>query len=233
MSISGLFTIGLSGVNAFSQSLETVSNNIANSQTTGFRRAVTEFSTLASNNAVGGGIEGGGVDATAQTQVSEQGAITRTSVTTNLAIAGNGFFVVSQADDGAAAPDELSFTRAGDFSLTEDGALENAGGFRLFGATITGNGNAAAGSLASLSEISIDAEQSLSAPTQTLTIAGQISQDTPIGEGITRQVSIINQAGVAQSLNVSLQRSTANAFQANIFAEGDADTPVALSLIHI
>ena len=102
MGFPGLFAIGLSGVNAYSASLEAVSNNIANTQTTGYKRVQTDFSTLIQGEAPEGGLNGGGVQGVNRQLVTEQGAITRTNSATDLAVSGDGFFVVSETADGNA-----------------------------------------------------------------------------------------------------------------------------------
>ena len=149
MSFSGIFAAGLSGVAAYSQSLESISSNIANSQTDGFKRSVTSFSDLiprdsaALSEAVGTGSVGQGVSASSSVAADEQGSISRTGTPTNIAISGQGFFVVSEtvsSNDSTAL-----FTRAGDFSADADGNLLNSGGFYLQGIAAGTNGDAAVG----------------------------------------------------------------------------------------
>lgn len=144
MSFNGLFSIGLSGLSAYSTGLEAVSSNIANSQTTGYKRLSTAFADLLSvdapsfNTAIGAGVAGTGVAALTRQHIGEQGAVTRTDAPTNLAVLGGGFFVVSR-EPGAAAAESL-FTRAGDFRIDTLGNLVNAGGFYLKGAAGAGSG---------------------------------------------------------------------------------------------
>lgn len=148
MSFSGLFAIGVSGVNAFSQSLEAISSNIANSQTDGYRRARVDFSTLlgdadaAVSTTVGSGRVGAGVASTGFSFVDEQGAIIRTDNEGDLAISGDGFFVVRDESlaDSAANDDALLFTRAGAFRLNANGDLVNAGGLSLQGVPVGASG---------------------------------------------------------------------------------------------
>ncbi|MEZ5895501.1 MAG: flagellar hook basal-body protein [Parvularculaceae bacterium] len=159
MSFSGLMSIGLSGLNAFAKGLEAVSSNIANSQSSGYKRVRTDFSDLipvgapSLNQTVGAGVIGTGVSAAARQLVDEQGAILRTNEHTNIAIAGDGFFVVSK--DVTPANDFL-FTRAGDFSPDALGNLVNASGLYLQGATIDASGAASVGSLAGLETVNIN-----------------------------------------------------------------------------
>jgi flagellar hook protein FlgE len=150
--------IGVSGLNAFATGLESVSANIANSQTSGYKRVRTDFSDLipidtpSLNQAVGSGGIGSGVAATARQLVNEQGAVIRTNEETNIAIAGDGFFVVSQ---DVTPTNEFLFTRAGDFSPDALGNLVNASGLFLQGAAVDAAGNSAVGSLAGLETVNI------------------------------------------------------------------------------
>ncbi|MGF1543540.1 MAG: flagellar hook-basal body complex protein [Parvularculaceae bacterium] len=145
MSFSGLLSIGVSAVNAFSAGLEALSNNVANSQTDGFREARVNFSDLvASRDAslgggVGGRVVGGGALAETTRDVNAQGAIARTGEDGDIAILGDGFFVVSEPADADALlidADALIFTRAGGFRADASGRLVNAAGQFLQGAAI-------------------------------------------------------------------------------------------------
>jgi flagellar hook protein FlgE len=79
--------------------LGTVADNIANSSTTGYKRASAEFSSLVLDS---GGAEyvSGSVDTHTRYAISEQGSFKFTSSVTDLAVKGNGFFIVSGGDNG-------------------------------------------------------------------------------------------------------------------------------------
>lgn len=159
MSFSGLFSIGFSSLSAFSAGLEAVSSNIANSQTTGYKRVRTDFANLIPsdaaflNQSVGAGVVGSGVAAVARQLVGEQGAVTRTNIATNAAIAGNGFFIVS-SDPASNGPSSFLFTRAGDFRTNALGDFVNSAGFYLQGAPAGSTGRA--GSLQSLQTVNVN-----------------------------------------------------------------------------
>lgn len=162
MSFSGVFATGLSGLTAFASSFETVSNNIANSQTAGFKRARTDFSDLLSADApeIGGKI-GRGVDATSRQLVTEQGALKRTDAATDLAISGDGFFVVSK---DATPTSEILFTRSGDFTANTAGDLANGAGYFLRGIPVGADGAAPGiASINALSVVNINREPPLAA----------------------------------------------------------------------
>ena len=170
MTFSGVFAIGLSGVNAFNDSLQAVSSNIANSQTAGYKRVETDFSELVTQNApelneaIGTGVAGTGVAATNSQRITEQGSITRTGTQTNLAIAGDGFFVVSNRADADPASNPFVFTRAGGFSADSAGNLVNAAGYFLRGAPLDASGAAPSlGSLNNLETVNINRNPPLAA----------------------------------------------------------------------
>ncbi len=136
MSILGAMFTAVSGVNAQSRSLGHISDNIANSQTTGYKRVETRFETLitVSNQNLHAP---GGVIASPYFANGIQGNITQTQDNTNLAITGNGFFVVSRASNQTATQTSFEalryYTRAGDFQVNRDGYLVNNGGYYLNG----------------------------------------------------------------------------------------------------
>ena len=139
MSILGAMFTAVSGVNAQSRSLGHISDNIANSQTTGYKRVETRFETLitVSNQNLH---SPGGVIASPFYANSVQGNITQTQNNTNLAITGNGFFVTSRASNQTATDTTFDalryYTRAGDFEVNRDGYLVNNGQYYLNGWTV-------------------------------------------------------------------------------------------------
>jgi flagellar hook protein FlgE len=133
----GSFSAGLSGLNANGQYLAVIGNNLANINTIGFKSSAVTFMDLVSQTVGGSSVNpmqvGLGVVTGSISPVFSQGAIENTREATNVAIQGNGFFVVSDPNgDGG-----LSYTRAGNFSLNNEGALVTPDGFRVQGYTAT------------------------------------------------------------------------------------------------
>jgi flagellar hook protein FlgE len=126
MSLFGMMRTGSSGMNAQANRLSTVSENIANANTTGYKRASTEFSSLIlpSSN---GAYNSGGVETKVRYSISEQGPTTFTTSGTDMAINGGGFFIVS-GENGS-----NFLTRAGAFVSDGDGNLVNSAGYTLMG----------------------------------------------------------------------------------------------------
>ncbi|KAF5881064.1 MULTISPECIES: flagellar hook protein FlgE [Rhizobium] len=126
MSIFGSMKTAVSGMNAQANRLSTVADNIANVNTTGYKAVSTSFSSLVLPSS-GGNYNSGGVQTSVRQAVSDQGDISYTTSTTDLAISGDGFFIV-QGPDGTPV-----LTRAGDFTKDDEGNLVNAAGFMLMG----------------------------------------------------------------------------------------------------
>jgi flagellar hook protein FlgE len=126
MSLYGTMRTGVSGMNAQANRLSTVADNIANANTTGYKKANTQFSSLILPT-TGGAYNSGGVTTDVRYSISSQGTFTYTTSATDLAINGKGFFIV-QGSDGVEY-----LTRAGAFTPMDDGTLQNSAGFTLMG----------------------------------------------------------------------------------------------------
>ena len=128
----GSFSAGLSGLNANAEALSVIGNNLANINTVGFKASSVSFEDLVYQN-VGGSSEnptqiGLGVGIAEITPIFAQGTIEASRVATNVAIQGNGFFML----DGSAGQ---SYTRAGNFSFDKQGTLVTPDGQKVQGYT--------------------------------------------------------------------------------------------------
>lgn len=126
MSIFGTMKTAVSGMNAQANRLGTVGDNIANSSTVGYKRSSTAFSTLVLPSTKGS-YTSGGVGSNIRYSISEQGSIQYTTSSTDLAIQGEGFFIVSDQNDSP------YLTRSGSFQKDANGYLVNTAGFQLMG----------------------------------------------------------------------------------------------------
>ena len=120
------FRIALSGVNAAQADLNVTANNIANTSTTGFKGSRTEFADMfaVSLQGVSSNASGNGVRVAAVAQQFAQGNIEFTDSNLDLALSGQGMFILS--DQGA-----LAYTRAGAFQMNRDGYVVNSMNQRL------------------------------------------------------------------------------------------------------
>src|SRR6476659_3727242 len=128
MGIFGARTTAVGGLRANSYALENVSGNIANSQTTAFKRIDTSFLDLIPQTALTSQLAGG-VTTQSRSTNSVQGDVQTASVATFMAINGNGFFAVQKPGtftDGEPVFDCFyRYTRRGDFQLDKNGYLVN------------------------------------------------------------------------------------------------------------
>jgi len=118
------FSIALSGLNAASKDLQVTGNNIANSNTTGFKESRAEFTDVFSASAFGVGrtLAGSGVKVANVAQQFNQGATNFTNNNLDMAVAGEGFF--SMAGDSTASKSTI-YTRSGEFKVNNEGFIVN------------------------------------------------------------------------------------------------------------
>ena len=145
MGIFGALTTAVTGMRAQSYALENISGNIANSQTTAFKRIDTAFRDLIPDQPIYAQLAGNVV---AQSRLTNtvQGDIQSASISTFMAINGDGFFVVQKpsniADNRPVFDGVNLYTRRGDFQTDKDGFLVNGAGYYLMGIPVdatTGN----------------------------------------------------------------------------------------------
>ncbi len=139
------FQQGLSGLNVSAKALDAIGNNIANSNTVGFKTSQVQFADVyaASLSGGGGGQIGIGASAPSIAQLFTQGNITTTNNPLDLAINGGGFFRLS--DSGTPV-----YSRNGQFSLDKDGYVVNPGGLRVTGYGVDDTGAIVPGDFADL-----------------------------------------------------------------------------------
>lgn len=145
MGIFGALTTAVTGMRAQSFALENISGNIANSQTTAFKRTDTSFEDLIADNIPSKQVAGS-VVANSRGTITVQGDVQAASIGTFMAINGDGFFVVQKPtalNDGRPTFNGVDmYTRRGDFQLDQNGYLVNGAGYFLSGIpidTTTGN----------------------------------------------------------------------------------------------
>ncbi|MEI7571400.1 MAG: flagellar hook protein FlgE [Alcaligenaceae bacterium] len=126
------FAIGLSGLNAASANLKVIGDNIANSDTKGFKQTYLDIQNVVSNTrgSSANGVNGmaSGADATHKRQDFSQGTITKTTNALDIALEGNGFFEVQNP-----VSKEVVYTRAGAFKEDSAGHLVTSNGHQLVG----------------------------------------------------------------------------------------------------
>lgn len=131
------FNIALSGIQSASNELDIIGNNVANAGTTGFKKSRAEFSDVYAASALGTSTNavGSGVKLASVTQQFNQGNVAFTGNNLDLAISGEGFFRLNDAEGST------SYTRSGAFSLDNQGFIVNNQGKRLMGNPADNSGN--------------------------------------------------------------------------------------------
>ncbi len=131
MGLGGAMNSGISGLQSFSNSMSVIGNNLANTNTAGFKASRTLFSDLMPDTVSGSGGSsqiGRGAGLAVVDDIFKQGSIESTSSGLDLAIEGSGFFIVRNPDN-----EMNNYTRAGTFRLDEAGYLTNPEGYVVQG----------------------------------------------------------------------------------------------------
>ena len=131
MSLLSALSAGTTGLEASSLELSVVGDNIANSNTIGFKAGRAAFEDALTQSVIGGtGEIGLGARFKAVQKILTQGALTSTGIATDLALQGSGYFIVNGNHNGQTAN---FYTRAGQFTIARDGYLVNLEGLRIQG----------------------------------------------------------------------------------------------------
>lgn len=230
MSLNGMMRTSVSGMAAQANRLSTVADNIANSSTNGYKRARAEFSTLVIPNATGA-YQSGGVNTSIRYAISQQGALQYTTSVTDLAVNGNGFFVVQ---DAGGTP---YLTRAGSFVLDSQGRLVNAAGYYLMGYPYTsGDPAAVANGFAGMQPIQISQDALIAAPSTfgkfTANLPANadvvVAADLPSANAATATYSakssmvVYDNLGGEVLLDIYYTKTGANTWEVTVYNQADA-----------
>ena len=184
MSINGAMMAGVSGLTANAAALSTISQNIANVNTVGYKRASTEFSTVVNAQTAGASYSAGGVQAAARHFISQAGQLQRTTSGTDLAIAGQGFFVVTEKSENLTLSDARLFTRAGAFKIDDLGYLQNTSGLYLQGWPVDADGvvNSDPSDMSRLRTINVGSVGGAAEPTTRVGLNANLKSSQPVNE---------------------------------------------------
>jgi flagellar hook protein FlgE len=175
MALSSALYSGISGMNTNGTAMSVIGNNIANTNTVGFKSSRTVFSDLLSSSVNGSGGPsqvGRGTGLSTVDNIFAQGTFETTDSQTDLAIEGEGLFVVRSSDN-----DGLYYTRAGSFSFDGNGYLTNAEGYRVQGKPYV-NGLLSG---ADATDIKVDINAGIPAKmTNSLTLSTNLDANSPI-----------------------------------------------------
>lgn len=220
MSILGAMYAAVSGLNANSNALGIISDNIANANTIGYKDTSTDFLNLVTQSGISGEYSPGGVRSQPSFHISSQGAIQTASSPTDLAIAGGGLFVVNSDPAGNGGNGTVSYTRAGNFSVDANGNLVNAAGLYLQGQVLTAaqsqaiaNGAAptlGGATIGALTTINVNGISGTATPSGNVTIAANLPANSG-GTPQTMSVPVFDTLGVEHDMTLTFTpTATAN-----------------------
>lgn len=175
MSIMRSMNTGAAGLRAHGEAMGTTSDNIANTNTVGFKRQRAIFQDVLGRS-IGGGAQpsaGAGSRVGHIQQMWSQGALLTTDAPTDLALSGEGFFVVDGNTGGA---DGRFFTRAGQFVINNEGMLANPDGLRLQGYTAGADGTMGG----DLGDLQVSGQTLPANPTASIELAVQLDSEAAV-----------------------------------------------------
>src|SRR3546814_872632 len=220
MSIYGAMFSGVSGLNANSQAMGMISDNISNMNTIGYRHTQARFSTLVTNAASLNKYAPGGVLTQPFQLVNRQGLLQASQSPTDLAVSGKGFFVVNT--DSAPGTGSYLYTRAGQFSVDADGFLVNNGGHYLLGwptlpdgsYDVDQDGNADTSvpdptSLSNLQPIQVTSLTGTATPTSAVSLALNLPATAAVNDVESMTVLIYDSLGVGHNVNLEWTKTVA------------------------
>ena len=215
MSLFGAINTAVSGLTSQSKAFGNISEDVANSQTVGFKRVDTSFvdyltTSTATDN------EPGAVVATPDYINNVQGSVTQTDNPLGMAIAGQGFFAVSQptgtTSTGAVTYNPQQFyTRAGDFTMNSGGYLVNSAGQYLNGWTVDPTTKIADQN--ALVPIQVNQQTFNPVPTANVTLAANLPA-TPAkgsavaGSPLSSQITVYDALGTAHAVTLNWTQAT-------------------------
>jgi len=211
MSINSALLAGVSGLVANSSALAAISDNIANVNTVAYKRNQVNFANVVTAQAVKGKYSAGGVQGVTRQFVSTQGLIQASGSATDLAISGDGFFIVTNKGAGLTAADPRSFTRQGSFSVDADGFLKNDSGLYLQGWPVQPGGTfiTPPSDLTALAPINVKNLGAAVSPTANIAISANIDKVSATAPSPI-DVNIVDAAGGKHTLRLSFAQTSVN-----------------------
>jgi flagellar hook protein FlgE len=193
---------GISGLNASSKELDVIANNLANVDTIGFKAGTTFFADVLSQSIAGGSsgtmqVGRGVAVAEVQTQFGA-GSFETTGNSTDVAIDGDGFFMVN---DNAGA---TYYTRAGSFHLDSNSLLVDTNGYKVQGQVVVNNVPVGA-----LTDINLQNVQSAPAVTTTFALGANLNSQTVTGGQYNTTQTVYDSLGVEHTLNNTFTKTAA------------------------
>jgi flagellar hook protein FlgE len=213
------FSIPLTGLEASSTALNTIANNLSNMNTTAFKSQSVSFSDLfyqqIGSNGAGDPLQVGAGTQVGSTETDfSQGSIDETGNATDVALNGNGFFIVQNGG-------QTEYTRDGNFTLSSTGALTTQSGQQVMGYPVV---NGAVDTNAPLAAMQIPVGQvEQPAPTSTMSMTANLDAGAAAGTVVPAQITVYDSLGVSHVATVDFTAQGNGAWTYNIsLPAGDA-----------
>ena len=223
MSLYGMMRTGSSGMNAQANRLGAVAENIANANTTGYKRASSEFTSMILPT-TNGSYNSGGVETKIRYSISAEGAKVYTTSASDLALDGGGFFIVEGADG------QEYLTRAGAFTQDGDGNLVNSAGYSLLGyeygdgddPTVVVNG------FDGLSKVNLSSDGLAATGSTAGSLGTNLDFGAAVGDISTTSLIVYDSQGNTRTLDFNYEKTADNSWTVEIV---DRDTATSLGSI--
>jgi flagellar hook protein FlgE len=232
MSLYGALLTGVSGLDANSRALSVTSSNIANVNTVGYKTSTANFATFLASSGSAGDVSPSSVEVNQTQQLTKQGLLTTTGNSTDLALNGNGFFIVT---DNPANPQSTLYTRAGSFTPDQNGLLKNPSGFYLEGWTLNPDGSMPA-NRSSLGLINLNSLNGTAEATSTMALRANLQASADPVPGYTagamtagtitpefqQTINVYDSQGTARPMQLSFVKTGADTWKYEIAYQGPA-----------
>ncbi len=246
MSIYTAMRAGVSGLSANSSALATIADNIANVNTVGYKRTSVDFSALVNAQNSNTTYNAGGVLPSTRTQISLQGSLEQSRSPTDLAISGEGFFIVGQSSSQLTDGAGVLFTRAGSFTVDAAGYMVNAQGLYLQGWPVNSNGTVVSSptSLSAIEPINIAGVGGLAEPTETVAINANLQSSQtaydPLSQGVydvgdlatgtitahfESSLEVFDSLGAARTIAMGFLKTGPNTWQVEAYSRPATNAP--------
>lgn len=234
--LNGIFITGVTGLHAQSVAMGTISDNIANARSIGYKRVDTEFATLVGAQTSIPNYAWGGVSPVNLKRIDSQGLLLASNESTHMAVSGKGLFAVAEAVDTAsgtvAATSDRLVTRAGDFQIDRDGYFVNSSGFYLLGVNYT-NGQPVGGAatdLEGLQPLRLTSGNTLAGSATTeVRVSANLPAQAEVGDTHTAATSVYDAQGRSYALSHTFTKTGTNAWSValtDVVPGFESDPPV-------
>ncbi len=227
MSLLGAMSTAISGLTAESAAFTNISDDVANSQTVGFKGVGTNFTDYLTTSTATTNLSGS-VATTPEYLNNVQGSISQSADPLALAIDGQGFFAVSEQDGtGATGTPQFNpqqyYTRAGDFTLDASGYLQNSAGAYLNGYTVdqaTGQVNSS-----TLTPINIAQTQFQPVATSALSLLANVPATPGATSNLSSEVTVYDATGTSHQLDTTWSQNSTNNWTLTLSSPDDQTGP--------